>query len=120
MDFLAKCNIYHGDLAARNILLTDHLIAKISDFGLSRRLYHEVGPCPVQKDMGKRLILPLKWMALEVLTTGQVVPMKSDVWSFGVVIWEMFELGAEPYRIGKHIVFINQSVPLQNFGVNYT
>ena len=101
MDFLSKRNIYHGDLAARNILLTDHLIAKISDFGLSRRLYHEMGPCPITKEKDVKLILPMKWLALEILNNGEIVPMKTDVWSYGVVIWEMFQLGLEPYSRGN-------------------
>ena len=104
MEFLSKRNIYHGDLAARNILLTDHLIAKISDFGLSRRLYQELGPSPIQREEEKKLNLPMKWLALEILTNGVIVPMKSDVWSYGIVIWELFQLGLEPYRRGISII----------------
>ena len=72
MHFLAQKHIHHGDLAARNILLTDTLIAKISDFGLSRRLYEDVTePQPVVKQIDENnpapLILPMKWLALDVL-----------------------------------------------------
>jgi tRNA A-37 threonylcarbamoyl transferase component Bud32 len=42
MEFLASRNIYHGDLAARNVLLSDELVAKVSDFGLSQRLYEDI------------------------------------------------------------------------------
>ena len=101
MDFLNQRNIYHGDLAARNVLLTDELVAKVSDFGLSKRLYHDFTQFSLIKDPQIPLKLPMKWLALEVLKHGQVVPEKSDVWSFGVVIWELFQLGAEPYRPGS-------------------
>ena len=104
MQFLSLKNIYHGDLAARNILLTDHLIPKISDFGLAKRLYHEIGPCAIQdEDDDRKLILPMKWLALEILNNGTIVPTKSDVWSYGIVMWEMFELGAEPYAQGNNL-----------------
>ena len=102
MQFLSEKNIYHGDLATRNVLLTDSLIPKISDFGLSKRLDQEIGPCAIQKEEDDRkLILPMKWLALEILNNGIIVPIKSDVWSYGVVIWEMFQFGAEPYAKGK-------------------
>ena len=106
MEFLAEKHIHHGDLAARNVLLTDTLIAKISDFGLSKRLYVELkGPQPLIKTTEGNnhvpLILPMKWLPLEVLLHCSITHEKSDVWSFGVLTWEVFELGKEPYRAGR-------------------
>ena len=93
MDFLSSQSICHGDLACRNILLTEELVAKISDFGLSKRLYTKVST------EAKGMNQPIKWLALEALQFGEV-SSKSDVWSFGVLLWELFELGNEPYSTG--------------------
>ena len=98
MDFLTDKAIYHGDLAARNILLTELLDAKISDFGLSKRLYRNLEIQSLRKQGSKPLLLPFQWVALEVLRRQEIFPTKSDVWSFGVVTWEIFSTGRHPYQ----------------------
>ena len=115
MEFLEDHKIVHGDLATRNILLhKEKTIAKVADFGLSRSLYSSVedlatvsSGLPVRSvTMIQSTLHPLsnikympkyyRWMAPEVLKTRQVTN-KSDVWSFGVLMWEIFSLGAVPY-----------------------
>ncbi|XP_038074861.1 tyrosine-protein kinase receptor Tie-1-like [Patiria miniata] len=88
MNHLSDSGVIHRDLAARNILLGEDLTAKISDFGLSRRedIY-------VQQSHTK---VPYRWLAIESLTR-QVYKSKSDVWSFGIVLWEIATFGATPY-----------------------
>ena len=99
MEFLTSKNIYHGDLATRNVLLTETLDAKISDFGLSKRLYSDLTSAQslIKDDSEKLPPLPVKWVALEVLAFQEYFPIKSDVWSYGVLTWEIFTCGKEPY-----------------------
>uniref|UniRef100_A0A6B2EPK2 Putative vascular endothelial growth factor receptor 1-like isoform x3 n=1 Tax=Phlebotomus kandelakii TaxID=1109342 RepID=A0A6B2EPK2_9DIPT len=91
MDYLASRNILHGDLAARNILLCDDNVVKICDFGLARTMYKSNN----YKKQGKAP-LPFKWLALESIS-DQVFSTYSDIWSFGIVLWEFFSLAKVPY-----------------------
>ena len=100
MEFISKKHIYHGDLATRNILLTDQLVAKVSDFGLSQRLYQSIPSNNSVSGDVRCVKLPIKWLALEVLMHGQATT-KSDVWSYGVLVWEILNLGTEPYAPGR-------------------
>ncbi|XP_064121915.1 tyrosine-protein kinase transmembrane receptor Ror-like [Macrobrachium nipponense] len=91
MEYLSSQHFIHRDLACRNCLVGENLTVKISDFGMSRDVY----TCDYYKVGGTRM-LPVRWMAPESIMYGKFT-LESDVWSFGVVLWEIYSFGKQPY-----------------------
>lgn len=93
MSYLHGKNIIHRDLAARNLLVTftdNTFTVKVSDFGMSKHMESESYYTSEAK------MIPVKWCSLEVVQYGKF-SFKGDIWSFGVVMWEIFSYGQIPY-----------------------
>ncbi|XP_023932337.1 tyrosine kinase receptor Cad96Ca-like, partial [Lingula anatina] len=90
MAHISRYKFLHRDLAARNILVSDTMVCKVSDFGLARDVIDS-------REYLSRMEspLPIRWMAPESISAS-VYTTKSDVWSFGVLLWEIVTLGATP------------------------
>lgn len=95
MEYLASKNYVHRDLAARNILVNRRLVCKIGDFGLSRQtvLMNETSSCCYVTRGGK---IPVRWTAPEAMLLRKFTT-SSDIWSFGIVMWEVLAFGTRPY-----------------------
>ncbi|XP_031625417.1 platelet-derived growth factor receptor beta-like [Contarinia nasturtii] len=91
MDYLTSRKILHRDLAARNILLCPNNVVKICDFGMARILQNDEYHIEHRREL-----IPFKYWPPESLQK-QKFSVYSDVWSFGIVMWEMFSLGSPPY-----------------------
>ncbi|XP_033118214.1 activated Cdc42 kinase-like, partial [Anneissia japonica] len=94
MEYLHSKNVIHRDLATRNILVFSKDKVKISDFGLSRAL--GVGKNYYQTNYNVNLKLPLAWLSPEAINVLKFTPA-SDVWGFGVTLWEMLSYGFQPW-----------------------
>ncbi|XP_072019673.1 tyrosine kinase receptor Cad96Ca-like [Amphiura filiformis] len=91
MAYIASKKCVHRDLATRNILLGNGLVCKVSDFGLARDVVENN-----TYEMKSKGRVPIRWMAIESLLDN-FYSSKSDVWSYGIVLWELVTLGSHPY-----------------------
>jgi len=91
MKYLGDHGVVHRDLAARNCMVGERYKVKVGDFGLTRKVYSSE-----YYRMKHSAPLPIRWMAFECLMDG-VFTSASDLWSFGIVLWEIFSLGKMPY-----------------------
>nr|NP_001084070.1 ephrin type-B receptor 1-A precursor [Xenopus laevis]Q91571.1 RecName: Full=Ephrin type-B receptor 1-A; AltName: Full=Tyrosine-protein kinase receptor XEK; Flags: Precursor [Xenopus laevis]AAA74888.1 receptor tyrosine kinase [Xenopus laevis] len=94
MKYLSEMNYVHRDLAARNILVNSNLVCKVSDFGLSRYLQDDTSDPTYTSSLGGKI--PVRWTAQEAIAYRKFTSA-SDVWSYGIVMWEVMSYGERPY-----------------------
>ncbi|XP_032381408.1 ephrin type-B receptor 3b isoform X7 [Etheostoma spectabile] len=94
MKYLSDMNYVHRDLAARNILVNSNLVCKVSDFGLSRFLEDDSTDPTYTSSLGGKI--PIRWTAPEAIAYRKFTSA-SDVWSYGIVMWEVMSYGERPY-----------------------
>ncbi|XP_078103124.1 ephrin type-A receptor 6-like isoform X1 [Sander vitreus] len=93
MTYLSDMGYIHRDIAARNILVDENLVCKVSDFGMSRVLEDDEPEAAYTATGGK---IPIRWTAPESIAYGKFSTV-SDVWSYGIVMWEVMSYGERPY-----------------------
>ena len=110
MAYLEGQNYIHRDLAARNVLVGENNIVKIADFGLARLIKED----EYEARVGARF--PIKWTAPEAANYSKF-SIKSDVWSFGILLTELVTYGRIPYPGINNFIFSfsNKELPLWNF-----
>ncbi|XP_051471066.1 cytoplasmic tyrosine-protein kinase BMX [Apus apus] len=101
MAFLESCQFIHRDLAARNCLVDSNLTVKVSDFGMTRYVLDDL----YVSSLGTKF--PVKWSAPEVFHYTKF-SSKSDVWAFGILMWEVFTLGKQPYELYDNMQVIEK------------
>nr|XP_061790574.1 ephrin type-B receptor 1-like [Nerophis lumbriciformis] len=94
MRYLAEMSYVHRDLAARNILVNSNLVCKVSDFGLSRYLEEDTSDPTYTSSLGGKI--PVRWTAPEAIAYRKFTSA-SDVWSYGILTWEVMSYGERPY-----------------------
>ncbi|KPP58391.1 ephrin type-B receptor 4-like, partial [Scleropages formosus] len=94
MKYLSEMSYVHRDLAARNILVNSNLVCKVSDFGLSRFLQENSSDPTYTSSLGGKI--PIRWTAPEAIAFRKFTSA-SDIWSYGIVMWEVMSFGERPY-----------------------
>eukprot|EP00094_Tigriopus_californicus_P003163 TCALIF_03045-PA protein Name:"Similar to FLT1 Vascular endothelial growth factor receptor 1 (Gallus gallus)" AED:0.35 eAED:0.35 QI:0/-1/0/1/-1/1/1/0/1179 len=105
MDYISRRGILHGDLACRNILISKYGKAKISDFGMARNIQNTNSYLKLRS-----MPLPVRWMSPESIVHS-IFTTATDVWSFGILLWELFSLGETPYPDLKDNRIIHKIIP---------
>lgn len=95
LAYLAEQKYVHRDIACRNCLVSSHRVVKIGDFGMARPTFESDYYCFNRK--GARKLFPVRWVPPETLSLGLYTPA-SDMWAFGVVLFEVITFGSYPYQ----------------------